>query len=107
MGAMPNEPSMEEILSSIKRIIAEEGETAQRSRRASIRPVPSIVPDPPADEPEVVADVVLQAATDRKPKLRYAAGGLANRLRLLRRFAPAHLVDAGIRKDLRLDRSAA
>ena len=59
-----------------------------------------------ADEPEVVADVVLQAATDRKPKLRYTAGGLANRLRLLRRFAPAHLVDAGIRKDLRLDRSA-
>jgi short-subunit dehydrogenase len=35
------------------------------------------------------------------------AGGLANRLRLLRRFAPTHLVDAGIRKDLRLDRSGA
>ena len=33
----------------------------------------------------------------------YAAGGLANHLRLLRRFAPARLVDAGIRKDLRLD----
>ena len=30
---------------------------------------------------------------------------LANRLRLLRRFAPARLVDAGIRKDLRLDRA--
>lgn len=58
-----------------------------------------------ADEPAVVADVVLQAAADPKPKLRYTAGGLANRLRLLRRFAPAHLVDAGIRKDLRLDRS--
>src|SRR6478672_201119 len=58
-----------------------------------------------ADEPEVVADVVLQAATDRKPKLRYTAGVLANRLRLLRRFAPAHLLDTGIRKDLRLDRS--
>ncbi|TMJ39286.1 MAG: short-chain dehydrogenase/reductase, partial [Alphaproteobacteria bacterium] len=36
-------------------------------------------------------------------KLRYVAGGLANRLRLLRRFAPAGLLDAGIRKDLRLD----
>ena len=36
-------------------------------------------------------------------KLRHVAGGLANRLRLLRRFAPAGLVDAGIRKDLRLD----
>lgn len=56
-----------------------------------------------ADEPTVVADVVLQAAIAVRPKLRYPAGGLANRLRLLRRFAPARLVDAGIRKDLRLD----
>src|SRR5205807_2010858 len=56
-----------------------------------------------ADEPSVVADVVLEAAIAERPKLRYAAGGLANRLRLLRRFAPAGLVDAGIRKDLRLD----
>ena len=55
----------------------------------------------------VVADVVLQAATDEQPKLRYTAGPLANRLRLLRRFAPARLVDAGIRKDLRLDRPKA
>ena len=56
-----------------------------------------------ADEPTLVADVVLEAAIADRPKLRYAAGGLANRLRLLRRFAPARLVDAGIRKDLRLD----
>jgi len=56
-----------------------------------------------ADEPIVVADVVLEAAIADRPKLRYVAGGLANRLRLLRRFAPAGLMDAGIRKDLRLD----
>ena len=56
-----------------------------------------------AEEPTLVADVVLEAAIADRPKLRYAAGGLANRLRLLRRFAPARLVDAGIRKDLRLD----
>ena len=56
-----------------------------------------------ADEPTVVADVVLEAAIADRPKLRYAAGGLAKRLRLLRRFAPAGLVDRGIRKDLRLD----
>ena len=56
-----------------------------------------------ADDPTVVADVVLQAAIAVRPKLRYPAGGFANRLRLLRRFAPARLVDAGIRKDLRLD----
>jgi len=60
-----------------------------------------------ADEPAVVADVVLKAALAAQPKLRYAAGGLANRLRMLRRFAPASLVDAGVRKDLQLDAQAA
>lgn len=55
------------------------------------------------DEPDVVADIVLKAAGAAHPKLRYAAGGLANRLRLLRRFAPAGLVDAAVRKNLRLD----
>jgi NAD(P)-dependent dehydrogenase (short-subunit alcohol dehydrogenase family) len=60
-----------------------------------------------ADEPTVVADVVLEAAIADRPKLRYAAGRLAKRLRLLRRFAPAGLVDGGIRKDLRLDAPAA
>ena len=56
-----------------------------------------------ADEPGVVADVVLKAASSPNPKLRYAAGALARRLRLLRRFAPGGLMDSGIRKDLRLD----
>src|SRR3954451_13985804 len=56
-----------------------------------------------AEEPGVVAEVVLKAAIAARPKLRYTAGGLASRLRLLRRFAPARLVDAGVRKDLQLD----
>ncbi len=56
-----------------------------------------------AEQPGVVADVVLQAAGAAQPKLRYTAGPLANRLRLLRRFAPAGLMDSGIRRDLRLD----
>jgi NAD(P)-dependent dehydrogenase (short-subunit alcohol dehydrogenase family) len=56
-----------------------------------------------ADDPGVVADVVLEAATAARPKLRYTAGGGASRLRLLRRFAPASVVDAGIRKELQLD----
>jgi NAD(P)-dependent dehydrogenase (short-subunit alcohol dehydrogenase family) len=56
-----------------------------------------------ADEPGGVADVVVTAAIAARPKLRYAAGGLANRLRMLRRFAPARMVDAGVRKDLQLD----
>jgi len=56
-----------------------------------------------ADEPRVVAEVVLKAANAAHPKLRYPAGGLARRLRFLRRFLPAGLMDAGIRRDLRLD----
>lgn len=55
------------------------------------------------DDPRVVAEVVLEAANAARPKLRYAAGSLAGRLSLLRRFAPAALVDAGIRKDFKLD----
>jgi len=55
------------------------------------------------DEPAVVAQTVLTAAMAAHPKLRYAAGDRASRLRWLRRFAPAGLVDAGIRKNLRLD----
>lgn len=58
-----------------------------------------------ADQPGVVAQVVLKAALAAQPKLRYTAGGLAGRLRLLRTYAPAGLMDAGIRKDLRLDAS--
>jgi short-subunit dehydrogenase len=56
-----------------------------------------------ADEPGVVAQTLLTAAKATHPKLRYAVGGRASRLRWLRRFAPAGLVDAGIRKNLRLD----
>lgn len=55
-----------------------------------------------ADGPEVVAKVVLKAAQAASPRIRYASG-LASRLRMLRRFAPASWVDAGVRKDLRLE----
>ena len=50
------------------------------------------------DDPAVVAQVVLRAATSPKHKMRYPAGPLARRLSLLRRFAPAALMDKGIRK---------
>ena len=56
-----------------------------------------------ADEPRVVAEVVLKAAAAAHPKVRYPAGRLAGRLRFLRTFLPAGLMDAGIRRDLRLD----
>jgi NAD(P)-dependent dehydrogenase (short-subunit alcohol dehydrogenase family) len=56
-----------------------------------------------SDTPDVVADVVVKAATASRPSLRYTAGALAGRLRFLRRFAPAGMLDTGVRKDLRLD----
>jgi NAD(P)-dependent dehydrogenase (short-subunit alcohol dehydrogenase family) len=56
-----------------------------------------------ADGPDVVAKTVVQVALAMTPKVRYTSGALAGRLRLLRRFAPAALVEAGVRKDLRLD----
>jgi short-subunit dehydrogenase len=55
------------------------------------------------DDPKVVAEVVLKAATAKNPKLRYAAGKLSRQLSFLRRFAPAALVDMGVRKELKLD----
>jgi NAD(P)-dependent dehydrogenase (short-subunit alcohol dehydrogenase family) len=54
-----------------------------------------------ADGPEVVAKMVVQAAQAISPKLHYTPG-LAKRMHLLRRFAPASVLDAGVRKDLRL-----
>ncbi|AEK63514.1 oxidoreductase [Collimonas fungivorans] len=56
-----------------------------------------------ADGPAVVAKTVVQVALAATPKVRYTSGALAGRLRFLRRFAPAGLVEAGVRKDLRLD----
>lgn len=55
-----------------------------------------------AEDPAIVADIVLAAVQASQPKLRYTAGLLASRLRLMRRFLPAALLDAGLRKDLRL-----
>jgi len=56
-----------------------------------------------AQAPGVVADSVLKAATDRRPRLRYTPVGLATQLAFLRRFAPAGLLDSLLRQDLRLE----
>jgi len=51
-----------------------------------------------ADDPTVVASVVVKAATDNSPRLRYPAGKIASRVSLLRRFVPASAFDKQIRK---------
>ncbi|MFD9316439.1 oxidoreductase [Streptomyces sp. NPDC060053] len=50
------------------------------------------------DAPAIVAKAIVAAATDAKPKLRYTAGPLAGRARILRRVAPAQVFDKQIRK---------
>lgn len=54
------------------------------------------------DDPKVVADAVLKALTDARPKRRYTAGKVAHQVSLLRRLVPAGLFDKSLRKQLRL-----
>ena len=88
-----------------------------------MRPVRSVIPASPADNPlptyaserarsenlmrkwveegdapQVVADMVVKAATAKKPKLRYAAGKQSRQVRSLRRYLPERLVDGILRK---------
>lgn len=56
------------------------------------------------DDPMVVAKVVLKAANAKNPKIHYPAGKLACRLNFLRKFAPAALMDKGIRQEMKLDK---
>jgi NAD(P)-dependent dehydrogenase (short-subunit alcohol dehydrogenase family) len=51
-----------------------------------------------ADDPAVVAKVIVAAATDSKPKVRYPAGSLAGRVSVLRRLVPSRVFDKQIRK---------
>ncbi|WP_371573093.1 oxidoreductase [Streptomyces sp. NBC_01314] len=50
------------------------------------------------DDPAVVAKVIVEAATDKKPNLRYTAGPVASRVSKARRLVPARVFDQQIRK---------
>jgi len=50
------------------------------------------------DAPEVVAKTIVEAATTFVPKGRYAAGKMARRVSLLRRFVPESAFDKSLRK---------
>ncbi|GAA2767670.1 oxidoreductase [Streptomyces paradoxus] len=71
-----------------------------KQRQAVDRVLAEAVRD--GDAPAVVAQAVVTAATDPKPKPRYTAGPLAARARVLRRLAPAGVFDKQIRKMNRL-----
>ncbi|WP_433178578.1 oxidoreductase [Actinoallomurus sp. CA-150999] len=54
------------------------------------------------DDPALAAKVIVAAATDSKPKLRYTAGALARRVSTLHRIVPSRAFDRQIRKLNRL-----
>lgn len=54
------------------------------------------------DEPSVVSQVIVAAATDTRPRLRYPAGTLARRVSKLRRYVPPAIFDKQIRKTSQL-----
>jgi NAD(P)-dependent dehydrogenase (short-subunit alcohol dehydrogenase family) len=58
------------------------------------------------DEPSVVGEAIVAAATDSRPKLRYPAGPVARRVTKLRRYAPATVFDKQLRKINQLNGSA-
>ena len=57
---------------------------------------------PKADLPDVVAAVVVKAATDARPRRRYTAGKTAKQISMLRRFVPTEMFDKSLRKQFRL-----
>src|SRR3954449_11625044 len=54
------------------------------------------------DDPAVVSQVIVAAATDTRPRLRYPAGTLARRVSKLRRYVPPAIFDKPIRKTSQL-----
>src|SRR5215204_1796589 len=54
------------------------------------------------DDPAVVSQVIVAAATDTRPRLRYPAGTVARRVSKLRRYVPPAIFDKQIRKTSQL-----
>jgi NAD(P)-dependent dehydrogenase (short-subunit alcohol dehydrogenase family) len=54
------------------------------------------------DPVEAVAEKVVEAATDKLPRIRYTPGKTAGRLRLMRRFVPEKLFEKSFRKQMNL-----
>ena len=75
MGDVSNEPSMEDILSSIKRIIAEEGESAVTTRvRRPARAAPAPAPEPDDEILELSEPVPAESAQPAEPEPQAPAG---------------------------------
>jgi ketosteroid isomerase-like protein len=86
------------VLEATGRHIRLAGVTVADFREGKIRSFRTYFDDLSVIEQLVVGKVILAAATDSRPKLRYPAGPLARRVSKLRRFAPSTLFDKQIRK---------
>ncbi|MFL5440136.1 MAG: hypothetical protein ACJ79W_13330, partial [Myxococcales bacterium] len=56
-----------------------------------------------AEDPQVVAEAVVEAATAAKPRLRYPVGKGSGLVAGLRRYVPAAIFDRVFRKQFELD----
>lgn len=54
------------------------------------------------DDPAVVAQAIIRAASEASPQLRYPAGKAAKQISLLRRLVPAKMFDKSLRKQMGL-----
>jgi NAD(P)-dependent dehydrogenase (short-subunit alcohol dehydrogenase family) len=75
-------------------------ETYSRDRALALEAIGQAIAK--GDDPTTVASLVVKALTDREPRLRYQAGREARLLSRLRKWAPAKLLDKGIRKQFGL-----
>lgn len=91
------EPAYTRTLISAQALEADSPVDAYAVRRAKAR---QLVAEQIAagDDPAVVARVVHKVATSRRPRRRYPAGPTAQRLVMLKKFAPAAVLDRGIRQ---------
>ncbi len=55
-----------------------------------------------ADEPETIAETILKAISDKKPKIRYAGSFSAGKILFLRKMVPEMAFDSTFRKQLKL-----
>ncbi|MFF0083154.1 hypothetical protein ACFYR1_26060 [Streptomyces canus] len=67
-----------------------------------IADTPALAVNQDGDDPATVAKVIVAAATDSKPKVRYTAGRQARLVGAARRILPAGVFDGQIRKTNKL-----
>lgn len=81
-------------------MVAQPLETYSHDRTLALEAIAQAIDK--GDEPTTVASAVVRAITGREPRLRFPAGREARLLSRLRKWAPATLLDKGIRKQFGL-----